>query len=200
MKLALFDCTHGLIALLDPVITKPTWTAVVFDHPGFGEAMKVSSRITGAALSAYDSPLSPAPVPWCFGYRSDPATEVRLPDKRVPRYGNESSDLTVALMRQSGGNTGIPDRSRLMGPDPPYSGERVLAYHNRMAELVFEVIQEGDGGYCAECLTENIFTEGDTWDELRKNVLEATTAFFFDRSRPDRIRLHLVRDEILSMA
>ena len=40
MKLALFDCTHGLIALLDPVITKPTWTAVVFDHPGFGEAMK----------------------------------------------------------------------------------------------------------------------------------------------------------------
>ena len=87
-----------------------------------------------------------------------------------------------------------------MGPDPPYSAERVLAYHNRMAELVFEVIQEGDGGYCAECLTENIFTEGDTWDELRRNVLEATTAFFFDRPRPDRIRLHLMRDEILSMA
>ena len=49
------------------------------------------------------------------------------------------------------------------------------------AELVFEVSQESDGGYCAECLTENIFTEGDTWDELRKNVLEATSAFFFDR-------------------
>ncbi len=43
-----------------------------------------------------------------------------------------------------------------------------------MPELVFAVIQEADGGYCAECLTENIFTEGDTWDELRKNVLEAT--------------------------
>ena len=40
MKLALFDCTNGLIALLDPVITKPTWTALVFDHPGLGEAMK----------------------------------------------------------------------------------------------------------------------------------------------------------------
>ncbi len=40
MKLALFDCRHGMIALLDPVITKPTWTAVVFDHAGLGEAMK----------------------------------------------------------------------------------------------------------------------------------------------------------------
>jgi predicted RNase H-like HicB family nuclease len=69
-----------------------------------------------------------------------------------------------------------------------------------MPELVFEVVQDSDGGYCAECLTENIFTEGDTWDELRKNVAEATAAFFFDRPRPDRIRLHLVRDEILSVA
>jgi predicted RNase H-like HicB family nuclease len=69
-----------------------------------------------------------------------------------------------------------------------------------MPELVFEVVQEADGGYCAECLTENIFTQGDTWDELRKNVVEATAAFFFDRSRPVRIRLHLVRDEILSVA
>ena len=40
-----------------------------------------------------------------------------------------------------------------------------------MTELVFEVVQESDGGYCAECLTENIFTQGSTWDELRKNVL-----------------------------
>lgn len=69
-----------------------------------------------------------------------------------------------------------------------------------MAELVFEVTQEADGGYCAECLTENIFTEGDTWEELRQNVVEATNAFFFDHPRPDRIRLHLVRDEVLSVA
>lgn len=69
-----------------------------------------------------------------------------------------------------------------------------------MLELVFEVIQEADGGYCAECLTESIFTEGDTWEQLRKNVLEATQAYFFDRPLPERIRLHLVRDEILSVA
>lgn len=69
-----------------------------------------------------------------------------------------------------------------------------------MTELVFEVLQESDGGYSAECLTESIFTEGDTWDELRKNVLEATSAFYFDRPGPQRVRLHLVRDEVLSVA
>lgn len=40
MKLALFDGKHGMVALLDPVITKPTWTSLVFDHIGFAEAMK----------------------------------------------------------------------------------------------------------------------------------------------------------------
>lgn len=40
LKLALFDHRNGLIALLDPVISKPTWTSLVFDHAGLGEAMK----------------------------------------------------------------------------------------------------------------------------------------------------------------
>lgn len=39
MKLALFDGHRGMIALLDPLVTKPTWTAVTFDHPGMSEAM-----------------------------------------------------------------------------------------------------------------------------------------------------------------
>jgi predicted RNase H-like HicB family nuclease len=68
-----------------------------------------------------------------------------------------------------------------------------------MSDLVFEAVREADGGYCAECLTENIFTQGDTWDELRSNVLDATAALFFDQPRPERIRLHLVRDEVLSL-
>jgi hypothetical protein len=40
MKLAVFDGAAGMIALLDPVITRPTWTSVVFRHEGMGEAMK----------------------------------------------------------------------------------------------------------------------------------------------------------------
>ena len=68
-----------------------------------------------------------------------------------------------------------------------------------MKELVFEVTQETDGGYCAECLTESIFTQGDSWDELRSNVKEAVQGYFFDQPKPDNIRLHLVRDEMLAM-
>lgn len=69
-----------------------------------------------------------------------------------------------------------------------------------MDELVFEVVQEADGGYCAECLTENIFTQGDSWEDLRRNVIEAVNAYFFDANAPSTVRLHLVRDEILSTA
>jgi hypothetical protein len=36
--------------------------------------------------------------------------------------------------------------------------------------------------------------------ELRSNVVEAVTAYYFDHPRPERIRLHLVRDEVLSVA
>jgi len=66
-----------------------------------------------------------------------------------------------------------------------------------MTELVFEVTQEADGGFVAECLTEAIFTEGDSWDELRSQVKDAVAGYFFDRKQPEAIRLHLVRDEVL---
>ncbi len=64
---------------------------------------------------------------------------------------------------------------------------------------MFEITQEADGGFCAECLTESIFTQGDTWDELRANVKEAVQAFYFDRPKPADIRLHLVRDEVFAL-
>ena len=70
-----------------------------------------------------------------------------------------------------------------------------------MSELVFEVTQESDGGFVAECLTESIFTQADNWEELRQNVKEAVAAYYFDRpQRPSTIRLHLVRDEVLANA
>jgi len=74
-----------------------------------------------------------------------------------------------------------------------------LEYARRVNEIVFEVIQEADGGYVAECLTEGIFTQADDWDALRQNVKEAVAAFYFDRPEPPAaIRLHLVRDEVLA--
>jgi hypothetical protein len=68
-----------------------------------------------------------------------------------------------------------------------------------VGELTFQVTQDSDGGYTAECLTESIFTQGDTWNGLRDNVREAVDAFHFDRTKPGQVRLHLVRDEVLAV-
>ena len=67
-------------------------------------------------------------------------------------------------------------------------------------ELLFEISQEDDGGFTAECLTENIYTQADTWVELRKNVLEAVKAYYFDGNPPTSVRLHLIKDEVLTAA
>jgi len=67
-------------------------------------------------------------------------------------------------------------------------------------EIVFAVSQESDGGFVAECLSQDIFTQGDTWEELRANVREAVAAYFFDQPKPAVVRLHLVRDEVLAPA
>jgi len=69
----------------------------------------------------------------------------------------------------------------------------------RISELVFDVTQEADGGFVAECLTESIVTQGDTWEELRTMVKDAVEGYFFDGPKPQSIRLHLVRDEVLSL-
>jgi len=67
-------------------------------------------------------------------------------------------------------------------------------------EIVFSVTQEADGGFVAECLSHDIFTQGDSWETLRANVQEAVRVFFFDQPGPTAIRLHLVRDELLQPA
>ncbi len=67
-------------------------------------------------------------------------------------------------------------------------------------EIVFTVTQENDGGSEAECLSHDIFTQGNTWEELRANVREVVSAYFFDQPKPAAVRLHLVRDELLAGA
>ncbi len=66
-------------------------------------------------------------------------------------------------------------------------------------EIVFEVSEdEVDGGYSASALGFGIHTEGETLDELRRNVREAVDCYFDDNmDRPRLIRLHYVKDEVL---
>ena len=63
--------------------------------------------------------------------------------------------------------------------------------------LIVEVVQEEDGGFIAKGLTEEIFTQGDTWEELRKNIIEAVKAYYFDQSPLPAFTLHLIRDELI---
>ena len=55
---------------------------------------------------------------------------------------------------------------------------------NMPMSIIFEVTQESDGGFVAECLTEGIFTQADNWEELRRNAREAVAAYFFDHQQP----------------
>ena len=67
-------------------------------------------------------------------------------------------------------------------------------------ELVFSVTQEADGGFVAECLSEAIFTQADSWEDLKRMVADAVQGYFFDQPEKakSQIRLHLVRDEVLA--
>lgn len=65
-------------------------------------------------------------------------------------------------------------------------------------ELIFEVRDAEEGGYWARALGHAIFTQGDTWDDLRANVLEAIAVHFEDeQSQPRLVQLHYVKDELI---
>jgi hypothetical protein len=57
-------------------------------------------------------------------------------------------------------------------------------------ELIVEVRDAEEGGYFARGLGHAIFTQAETWDELRANVLEAASVHFEDATvRPQGIKL-----------
>jgi predicted RNase H-like HicB family nuclease len=67
-------------------------------------------------------------------------------------------------------------------------------------ELIFEIRDAEEGGYCARALGYAIFTEGDTWEELRANVLEAVELHFEEaQARPRLVQMHYVKDELISI-
>ena len=67
-----------------------------------------------------------------------------------------------------------------------------------MTEIIFLVEEAPEGGNTCRALRHSIFTEADTLDELRRNVREAVECHFEDGAGPKIIRLHFVREEVLS--
>jgi hypothetical protein len=71
-------------------------------------------------------------------------------------------------------------------------------YYDLCMELIFEVREAEEGGYVARALGQAIFTEAETWQELRHNVLEVTSLHFEDApAKPKLIQLHFVKDELI---
>jgi hypothetical protein len=67
------------------------------------------------------------------------------------------------------------------------------------SEIVFSVEESPEGGYEARALGFSIFTEGDTMDELKRNVREAVQCHFDAGEAPKVIRLHMVKDEVITV-
>ncbi|MET0232960.1 MAG: 2-oxoisovalerate dehydrogenase E1 subunit beta [Rhodanobacteraceae bacterium] len=67
-----------------------------------------------------------------------------------------------------------------------------------MNEIVFLVEDAAEGGLVARALGHSIFTEADTYAELRDQVRDAVQVHFDGVDRPAIIRLHYVRDEVLA--
>lgn len=68
----------------------------------------------------------------------------------------------------------------------------------RMTEIVFLVEEADEGGFVARALGVSIITESDSLVELRAQVRDAVRCHFDEGKRPDMIRLHFVRDEVIA--
>ena len=69
-----------------------------------------------------------------------------------------------------------------------------------MSELAFLIEEDVEGGYTARALGEAIFTQGETREELLRNIRDAVRCHFASSDQSPRIlRLHYVRDEVLAL-
>jgi hypothetical protein len=67
-----------------------------------------------------------------------------------------------------------------------------------LMELIFGVRDAEKGGFCAKALGYAIFSEAESWEESRANVLEAAALHFEDGPvQPRLVQLHYVKDELI---
>ena len=64
-------------------------------------------------------------------------------------------------------------------------------------EIISLVESDPEGGHTARALGHSIFTEADTWDELKTAVQDAVRCHFEENEWPALVRLHIVQDEVV---
>jgi len=65
-------------------------------------------------------------------------------------------------------------------------------------EIIFIVEEAPEGGFTARALGQSIYTEAETWEELKQAVHDAVDCHFEPHDKPALIRLHLVRQEVFA--
>ena len=65
-------------------------------------------------------------------------------------------------------------------------------------EIIFLVEDSLEGGFEARALGHSIYTQADTFDELKENIKEAVAAHFDSEDMPKVIRVHYVKEEIIA--
>lgn len=68
-----------------------------------------------------------------------------------------------------------------------------------MSEIIFLIEESVEGGYEAKALGYSIYTEAENLDELRNTIKDAVKCHFEDDQLPQIIRLHLVKDEVITI-
>ena len=68
-----------------------------------------------------------------------------------------------------------------------------------MDELIFIVEEAPEGGYTARALGAAIFTEADDLAALHEQVRDAVSCHFDEGQAPRIVRLHFVRDEVITV-
>ncbi len=145
--------------------------------------------------------ISPPPTSRGFGVG---ARLCRRPAAGLRELAAPDASHTVAL--RGGARLPTSRLARTLAPprlcvqETDFDSSNGFGHRCRVSsEIIFEVTEAEEGGYCATALGHGITTQAETVEELRTMVRDAVSCFFDDPEKaPKMIRLHFVRDEVLA--
>jgi len=69
-----------------------------------------------------------------------------------------------------------------------------------MLQDVFFIVQDSlDGGYEAHALHHSIYTQAETYEDLKKAIRDAISCHFDEAQIPLVVHLHYVKDEVMAV-
>lgn len=67
------------------------------------------------------------------------------------------------------------------------------------SEIIFIVEESPEGGYEAKALDCSIYTQAESYEEIKELIKDAVKCHFSSESMPRIIRLHFVKDEVFAI-